>query len=414
MGGLTRISSFIQSQAEQVESESKSNFLKLDAGSAIAGREDHHALQHRQLLGALGKMEFAAANLGGREATLSAGVLSGFVRESPVPLVSANLFDEASGKPVANPFVIVDYNEMKIGIAGVVDPKSIKPSLGESLVARDMKSAVREVLPDLSAQADVAILLAFTDESGLRDLAREFFEFDLILGGDVRQPMPAPEKVNQSWIAATTNQARALGEIEATFSPEKKSLHDVSGTVHLMAPYIEQDPEIAEFASAYREEVRQTQLMVDNPEGDTSSLVPGVKPSATFVGSESCAGCHPKAFDIWLKSGHARAFDSLVAKQSEADPSCVRCHVVGFGEPGGYLRSFAEERKLIHVGCESCHGPGSQHVEVRTAALANPNEPVHQKMRGVGEGQCTQCHYGEFSRPFDWKEFWPLIEHGKE
>jgi hypothetical protein len=26
----------------------------------------------------------------------------------------------------------------------------------------------------------------------------------------------------------------------------------------------------------------------------------------------------------------------------------------------------------------------------------------------------VKCHYGEFSRPFDWNEQWPLIKHGKE
>ena len=94
------------------------------------------------------------------------------------------------------------------------------------------------------------------------------------------------------------------------------------------------------------------------------------------------------------------------------DPSCVKCHVVGFGEPGGYLRSMADEKRLINVGCESCHGPGSEHMKVRS--LAPPGEDVLLKMRPVGAGQCVQCHHGEFSRPFEWKEFWPRIEHGKE
>jgi len=139
--------------------------------------------------------------------------------------------------------------------------------------------------------------------------------------------------------------------------------------------------------------------------------IPGVSPSAVFVGSEACATCHATAFGAWQKSQHSHAFDSLVRKDSDADPSCISCHVIGFTEPGGYRRSMKAER-LVHVGCESCHGPASEHIKARTTAA--PGELVLQKMRPVGPGQCVQCHHGEFSRPFKSDDFWPLIKHGKE
>jgi hypothetical protein len=34
--------------------------------------------------------------------------------------------------------------------------------------------------------------------------------------------------------------------------------------------------------------------------------------------------------------------------------------------------------------------------------------------RPLGAGDCQKCHYGEFSRPFLWHEFWKPIQHGKE
>ena len=34
--------------------------------------------------------------------------------------------------------------------------------------------------------------------------------------------------------------------------------------------------------------------------------------------------------------------------------------------------------------------------------------------RPLGAGDCQKCHFGEFSRPFDWDSFWPPIKHGKE
>ena len=88
--------------------------------------------------------------------------------------------------------------------------------------------------------------------------------------------------------------------------------------------------------------------------------------------------------------------------------TCIGCHTVGFGEPSGYRRAYGED-KLTDVGCESCHGPGSEHVSHWRAGKQPPF-----KFRPLGAGDCIQCHYGEFSRPFDWDTFWPSVKHGKK
>ncbi len=66
-------------------------------------------------------------------------------------------------------------------------------------------------------------------------------------------------------------------------------------------------------------------------------------------------------------------------------------------------------RTLADVGCESCHGPASEHV-----ALHLHGKPTGFKFRPLGPEDCKSCHYGEFSRPFKWEKFWPDIQHGKE
>ncbi len=63
---------------------------------------------------------------------------------------------------------------------------------------------------------------------------------------------------------------------------------------------------------------------------------------------------------------------------------------------------------LVDVGCESCHGPASEHI-----ARYVDGKPSNFKFRPLGPGDCKTCHYGEFSRPFEWDKFWPGIGHGK-
>ena len=58
-------------------------------------------------------------------------------------------------------------------------------------------------------------------------------------------------------------------------------------------------------------------------------------------------------------------------------------------------------RKLPRTGQSACARKGGR-------------PSINFTFRPLDAGDCQKCHYGEFSRPFDWNEFWPLIKHGNE
>jgi len=86
--------------------------------------------------------------------------------------------------------------------------------------------------------------------------------------------------------------------------------------------------------------------------------------NATTVGSAACKSCHPAEFEAWSRSAHARAVKTLEAKHKQTDPDCLRCHTTAYGRPGGFPEKglVAQHADLAAVGCESCHGPGGDHV----------------------------------------------------
>jgi len=86
--------------------------------------------------------------------------------------------------------------------------------------------------------------------------------------------------------------------------------------------------------------------------------------SADFVGSESCRECHEEEFKTWSKGPHAQAGHSLEHKGHGADTECLACHTTGFGRPGGFPKAgtIQSASGLAEVGCESCHGPGGNHI----------------------------------------------------
>jgi nitrate/TMAO reductase-like tetraheme cytochrome c subunit len=400
LGGLTRVATMIGLGAQPAS-------LKVDAGDAIRGPADYEVIEYRHIQRAFAAMGYEALNVGLREAQLSAATLRELKRTAPVPMLGANLLDRATGQPILDAYRIVRRGAQRIAIVGVLDARGNAEALGDGLAIEDMEVTLGKLLPALRPQADCIVLLAFADETALTALARQFYELDVILGGNVKQPSQQLVRENRSLILATTNQSRALGTLRLRLGGPGK-VAALRGEVVLVSEEIAQHPTITALAAEYRDEVRRTKLAIDDPATLQQDMVPGVKSAATYAGSAACTACHASTAHRWSESGHARAWAALVETRADADPSCIGCHSVGFGTPGGYRREFAGT-KLTDVGCESCHGPGSQHVAQRQAG-----GEVTAHFRPLGAGDCVRCHHGEFSRPFDYAQFWPLIQHGKE
>jgi nitrate/TMAO reductase-like tetraheme cytochrome c subunit len=102
--------------------------------------------------------------------------------------------------------------------------------------------------------------------------------------------------------------------------------------------------------------------------------------SGDFVGPETCQSCHPKAYEQWKASPHARAMEGLKPGQRK-DPRCLSCHAPAWtsqAQPG--------------VGCESCHG-GGQHYST-SFVMKDSELSRHVGLADPSEKTCRGCHDG--------------------
>lgn len=138
-----------------------------------------------------------------------------------------------------------------------------------------------------------------------------------------------------------------------------------------------------------------------------------------YVGTKRCRMCHTQWYESWLKTPKADAFEALrpgagVAVKKRAglnlktdyttDSQCLRCHTVGYGKPGGYEVPATDDAKAQRlarsregVGCESCHGPGSDFILVMSDILLQErpyraSEVLQKGRRIVDESVCLSCH----------------------
>ncbi len=95
--------------------------------------------------------------------------------------------------------------------------------------------------------------------------------------------------------------------------------------------------------------------------GPSRDLLPT---SADYVGSEACQVCHESEFKTWQASPHGHSVATLEKTGQAGEEGCLECHTTAYGRPGGFPPGapVSAQSDLARVGCESCHGPGSEHI----------------------------------------------------
>ena len=139
-----------------------------------------------------------------------------------------------------------------------------------------------------------------------------------------------------------------------------------------------------------------------------AGVVYGQAKTAKYVGVNKCKMCHSSAaggnqYGKWTEEKHSKAFDNLASakaketgsKQGIADPQtsdkCLKCHTTAFGVSKDMLDPKFDPK--LGVQCESCHGPGENHVKARMAAAASGGGDVF----GPGKDQGVTIPAGEIN-----------------
>lgn len=118
-----------------------------------------------------------------------------------------------------------------------------------------------------------------------------------------------------------------------------------------------------------------------------------------YVGSEACAPCHEELFEQWRTSGHGQALQTLQSAGKENTPECLRCHTTAYGELSGYRGTNTPS--LAGVGCESCHGPGADHVTAgKNASATSLYGLVRDCQSCQTESTCRTCHDSQNDQDF--------------
>ena len=403
LGGIDR-------RTEIIQAIPRPGRLLLDTGSLIESENRQSELKFETLLYGLTRLKYDAVGLTPGELKLKDKLA--LSSDDLPPVIATNLDKNAHQKYKTISFLekTLKLDKYKRECLILALPTTKVPTTQEpnpSLTLTDPIKAIEQVLIDKALPPDkpsgeklVILLLAEPAEKFLTPL-RKIRALDLIVQpGYSDEPEFIRDTDSHLGIVTTGKLGKYIARIDLPVDPQAH-LESVKFTAMAIHEHFPMDQTIADRIQQYIDMLQIENLVETYPRLTLDG-------GNAFVGSEECSSCHEAEYEIWEKTAHSHAMNTISQEilgktGRQFDPECVMCHSVGMKFESGY-QSMTETAYLADVGCEMCHGPGLFHVD--------HDDPSAAQLT-VAFLQCAKCHDNENDPKFlqDYPSKFEKIKH---
>lgn len=243
-GGIGRVLTL----KKQIQKTSP-NTLFLFSGDTISPSVESITYKGAQMIEAWNIAGLDYATFGNHEFDFGPEVLLERIKESRFGWLAANVIDKRTDKPFGDvpPFVIREFDGVKIGIIGLVLPETKTTSrAGVDVEFLDPCATAKKVIPEIRAKgANVIVALTHLSMREDKELAR-CSDVDVIIGGHEHTLLQSA--ANGAPIFKMTADAREVGRIDLNISKTSGKLESIDWEV---IPVTAETQEDAAFAAVY-------------------------------------------------------------------------------------------------------------------------------------------------------------------
>lgn len=272
--------------------------LLVDVGDTFQGAPETFYSHGRVMADVLNHLDYDAVALGNHEFDWGRTALARWAEALKDPLLCANWGARLGAPPPrARPWMIRETDGVRVAIVGLTTPGiptwSPPETLGDWTIERSIP-ALERVMPEVRRERpDVMILAA---HQGLREggsdsaneifaIAREFPDFDVILGGHTHVKIPE-QRVGRALYAQAGWHGHDVGRVDLVYDTVQKRIVRGAGTLLRVDETVPADPAVDELTRPAREEAarRMDEVLGYNPaerpaydgpqaEGDVGALL---------------------------------------------------------------------------------------------------------------------------------------------
>ncbi len=147
-----------------------------------------------------------------------------FVAVSAAPIVSANVIDDSGGRLV-EPYVIRRVGGIEIAVIGALTDRLarlLKPGLTGPWRAAPLIAALRPVVAEAHAKADLVVVLGHLFDDEDERVLRELPDVDILIGGHNHGGREEPLAIGGRICVKMRSYGRELGRLDIAFDPQAK------------------------------------------------------------------------------------------------------------------------------------------------------------------------------------------------
>ncbi len=350
------------------------------------------------LMDAMKMLHTVAVGTSERELRWGAAYLKMLVAQKNLPMVSANLLETSTRRPLLKPYVIEKVGRVHVGFFSVMSDKVDLGPARDSLKVEEPSAAARRTVEELHQKgATVVVLLSQLGKVESEDLAAAVPGIDAVICGHNVPLLEKGRMVKNTVTSYGGEQGQYVSKTELTIDAKGKMTTGENESL-LLGPEIPDKPEMAKVVKDFEDALNEKMRKAEKERMAEQQSQASTQATDHFIGADLCQRCHPSEGEQWKTTSHSMAWQTLVTVKKDATPECITCHVVGYKAPGGFQTS-ADAPRLVNVQCENCHGMGTRHEEYATALK-------------VTAQTCQNCHHGENDPEFNWDKKLPMIAHG--
>jgi 5'-nucleotidase/UDP-sugar diphosphatase len=240
--------------------------LVLNAGDDFQGTPISSLTLGRSQIDLMNLVRPDAMALGNHEFDYGADPLRENLVHAQFPVLSANVWDQASNRLFSSDATVVDVNGVRVGLIGFVPPEL--PSLVvrdrmEGLVMLDVDSLLtRNIRRFRSDGVDLIVVVSHMGFEHDQRIARNHPDIDIVVGGHDHRPLHQPVKENRTIIVQAGSWGRYVGKLDLVVDVAGDSVFSWQGKlVEMRAADIVPDTRTAakvdELESGIRDKMRE-------------------------------------------------------------------------------------------------------------------------------------------------------------
>lgn len=226
-------------------------------------------------------LHYDVLNLGRQEAWMGLSTLQALMDTTKnTEFVSANLIKVKSGKPVAKPYVIKDYGNMRVGILGLLNEADF-PKASSLLDSNELRvdpyfEAARKYVAMLRKKTDAVVLLCELPTAAIDSLVNSMPNaIDLVISTGALRSGEAPSQNGRTHIVSPGSSGYSGHYAMLEFNPAWKDSVGFANTTDYLTDTYEEQGEWTDKLAAFNSTPGSP-----TPPAKTTQMINGVPPTS--------------------------------------------------------------------------------------------------------------------------------------